>query len=124
MKNLTEIRQFLEKQLINKKNQNKEFFQTFIVVIFMITIMAFLMYFEMKFFKPGNLQAIIVALTGGLIMLTIMLISTKIGKKPFGHNPIITEQEIKILAKETLEKSNKKLNEMNEYVQHLKILAI
>ncbi len=128
MKNLAETRQFLEEKLVNKKNQNKEYVQTLISMLFILTIMAIPLYFEISYIERGllakNVAMILVALTVGPCMLAAMLIADKIQKKPFGRNPIITEQEIKNLAKETLEKSNTKLDELNQDVQNLKMLAI
>ena len=128
MKTLGETRQFLEQKLVNKKNQNKEYVQTLISILFILTIMAIPLYFEISYMERGllakNVAMILIALTVGPCMLAAMLIADKIQKKPFGRNPIITEQEIKKIAKETLEKSNTKMDELNQDVQNLKMLAI
>ena len=128
MKTLGETRQFLEQKLVNKKNQNKEYVQTLISILFILIIMAIPLYFEISYMERGllakNVAMILIALTVGPCMLAAMLIADKIQKKPFGRNPIITEQEIKKIAKETLEKSNTKMDELNQDVQNLKMLAI
>jgi len=128
MKTLEETRQFLEQKLVDKKNQNKAYVQTLISMLFILTIMAIPLYFEISYIESGllakNVAMILVALTVVPCMLAAMLIADKIQKKPFGRNPIITKQEIKNLAKETLEKSNTKLDELNQNVQNLKMLAI
>ena len=128
MKTLGETRQFLEQKLVNKKNQNKEYVQTLISILFILTIMAIPLYFEISYMERGllakNIAMMLIVLTVGPCMLAAMLIADKIQKKPFGRNPIITEQEIKKIAKETLEKSNTKMDELNQDVQNLKMLAI